>query len=261
MKKISKLNQDLKKLQSQKKDLISIETISLFQFLKFKNLISKENKINKQIEKLSSQAEEINFWYDSNTKSWIQNPKINCRKYDRLHKRAKYKRDLKLYQLGYLDYLPLPPILQKFKQFLPKIDYSKLNFFKNISNEFNYFKSYKFPQKINQLAINTTKKFIQGYRKIQSDYKFIRTVVGSKSSIRYIKSIIEQATIQIDEKDKISIQNSPKPRKKEFDFRQSLKVNPINPLTSLQTKGKMPLRNKSNSMQNTQHFIPRIIEL
>ena len=99
MKKIYKLNQKLENLESQKQKFNSLETISIFQFIKYKKILSQKTKISKQLQKLTSIGNYINFWYDTKTNSWIENPKINCRKYQKLEKNAEYKKDLKLYKI------------------------------------------------------------------------------------------------------------------------------------------------------------------
>lgn len=99
MKKIYKLNQKLEQLESQKQNFNSLENISLFQFIKYKNIVSKKNKISKQMQKIASLGEDINFWYNAKTNSWIENPKINCRRYYKLEKNVAYKKNLKLYKL------------------------------------------------------------------------------------------------------------------------------------------------------------------
>lgn len=99
MKKINTLNLKLEHLESQKQNFKSLENISLLDFFKYKNILSKQNKITKQMEKIYSLGKNINFWYDAKTNSWIENPKINCRKYYKLEKNIAYKKDLKLYKL------------------------------------------------------------------------------------------------------------------------------------------------------------------
>ena len=99
MKKINTLNLKLEHLESQKQNFKSLENISLLDFFKYKNILSKQNKITKQMEKIYSLSKNINFWYDTKTNSWIENPKINCRKYYKLEKNLAYKKDLKLYKL------------------------------------------------------------------------------------------------------------------------------------------------------------------
>lgn len=94
MSKINDLNQKLEFLNSQKPKFESLENISLLQFIKYKNIVTKENKIRKQISKYISLKSEINFWYDSINKSWIENPKINCNKYCELERKASYKKIL-----------------------------------------------------------------------------------------------------------------------------------------------------------------------
>lgn len=92
MKKFNTLNKQLQNLQSQKNKLYSIENLSIFQFIKYKKLISKESKITKQMQKISNLENNINLWYTTSTKNWIEDPKINCRKYCKLEQNATYKK-------------------------------------------------------------------------------------------------------------------------------------------------------------------------
>ena len=102
MTKLYKLSQKLEQLESQKQNFKSLENISLIKFIQYKHIISKKNKINKQMQKITSLGRYINFWYDFKTKSWIENPKINCRKYYKLEQNIAYKKNLKLYKLRFI---------------------------------------------------------------------------------------------------------------------------------------------------------------
>ena len=197
MKKIYELDQKLEKLQLQKKSFNSFENTSIIQFIKYKNVLYKENKIVDKLHKLNLLAKEVNFLYDINTKSWIANPQINCRKYYKMEQNASYKRDLTLYKLGILKRKPLSPFFQNIRNHLPEINYSKYNFIKKINNRINNFTSYILPKKINKLAISAAKVGIKGYKKIQSDYKFIRNSFTNKSSFRYVKGVIDEANRQV----------------------------------------------------------------
>ena len=225
MKNFNYLSQNLEKLQSQKKKFNSINDISLVQFIKFKKLVSKEKKISKQMENAISQGNEINFWYDSQTKSWIENPNINCRKYYKMEQTAAYKKNLTLYKLGLSSQRPIPPLIQNIRNHLSPINnfikekhlkikpiLSKFNYFKKIHKNYNYFKSETLPKNINKLAINTATIGIKGYRHLKSNYRFIKNSVTSKNSFKYIKIVILEANKQIDSQEK------------QYGFRESLKV-------------------------------------
>ena len=225
MKNLNNLSQKLEKLQSQKKTFNSINNISLAQFIQFKRILSKEKKINKKMENVISLGNEINFWYDSKTKSWIENPNINCRKYYKMEKNAAYKKNLKLYKLGLCEKRPLPPIILSLKAFFKPITIflkqqfenlkpvlSKYNFFKKIHQKFNYFKSYTLPKNINKLAVNTASIGIKGYRHLRSNCRYIRSNIVSKDSFKYLKNVINEANRKVDNYEK------------SLSFRDSLKI-------------------------------------
>lgn len=197
MKKIYELDQKLEKLQSQKKSFNSFENTSVIQFIRYKKILSKENKIINKLHKLNLLAKEVNFLYDINTKSWIANPEINCRKYYKMEQNASYKKDLTLYKLGILKRKPTSPFLQNVKNHLPKPNYSKYNFIKKINKQLNNFISNILPQKINKLAVSIAKIGITGYRKLQNSYKFIQNSFTNKNSVKYVKGVIDEANRQI----------------------------------------------------------------
>lgn len=230
MNKIYELNQKLDNLEEQKKNFSSLEDTSIIQFIKYKKLLSTEDKLSKKLYKLNLLKKEVNFLYDINTKSWIANPKINCRQYYKFEQKAAYKKDLTLYRLGVLKQKPkspfyqniskkMEPISEKFnetfkdlKKYIQKTDFSKFNLFKIIYNKYNIFTSYTLPQKMNNLAINTAKIGIKGYKKLQADCRFIQNSITSKNSFKYLKNVINEANNQISRTEK------------EANFRKSLKV-------------------------------------
>lgn len=216
MKKIYELDQKLEKLQSQKIALDSIENISIIQFIKYRTNLSKEKRILNKLHKLNLLAKEVNFLYDINTKSWIANPQINCRKYYKMEQNASYKKDLTLYKLGILKEKPKSPFIQTIKKYLPKLDYSKFNFFNKLRNQINYFTSHILPRKINNIAISTTKAGIKSYRKLQLNCRFIRSSFANKNSVKYLKSVIDEANRQISISEKRNM------------FIDSLRFNPTN---------------------------------
>ena len=231
MRKINELNQKIKQLESQKKIFSSLENISIQEFIKYKSTIHQINKAKSQIDKIKFKEKEINFWYDTTTKSWIENPKINCRKFSRLQKRATYKKNLNLYKLGVLNQKPLPPLLENLEVPLDKINTLKSNYFQNIHDKYYYFISYYLPRNINKLAINAAKFGITEYRKLRSKCKLFTNYVSSRNLFKYLKNIIYQANSLVDEvsskQNNINHINSTR-TPKEIQFRQSLRFYPTN---------------------------------
>lgn len=229
MRKIYILNQKLENLQSQKKSFPSIDNMSILQFAKYKRILNDEERISNKIYKLNLLKKEVNFLYDINTKSWIANPKINCRTYYKLEQKALYKKNLTLYKIGVLYEKPKPPVVQNIssfatplianintkytavKKYLDKNFFSKFTLFKRINQKYDFFISNTLPRKINKIAINTAKIGIKGYKHLAADCRFISSSLNSKTSYKYVKSIINEANKQIS---------------KGYDFRESLKINP-----------------------------------
>lgn len=226
MNKIDKLNHELKKLESQKTALTSLDDLTLFQFLKQKRIKSRESKIMSQLQKRQKMANKINFLYDTNTKSWIENPNINCNQYHKMQQKAEYQRNLKLYKIGYLSQRPLPPLLKKLTSYLPKTVLLKFNFLKKSNQNHNSLETTQFPKKFNNLAVSTAKVGIRGYRTLRSNCKYIRNYLTSRNSIKYIKNIISEAKDQIDQAEAKKILHTTNITSKGVQFRESLKFNP-----------------------------------
>ena len=220
MKKFYKLNQQLEKLESQKQNYNSFENISIMQFIKYKNIISKKNKIAKQMQKIVSLGEEINSWYDTKNNSWIENLKISCTKYCKLEQKICYKKNLKLYKLGLLDKKPMYPLFQniseKLQPILPHLKniLNKINFPKKIFTKLNYFSSNILPQKMNNLAIESLKHCIKGYKMVQGDIKYVKNCFKSQNLYKHFKQLADEANRQLS-----TNENS-------ISFKDSLKVNP-----------------------------------
>ncbi len=220
MKKFYKLNQQLEKLESQKQNYNSFENISIMQFIKYKNIISKKNKITKQMQKIVSLGAEINSWYDTKNNSWLENPKISCRKYCKLEQKICYQKDLKLYKLGLLNKKPMYPLFQniseKLQPILPHLKnfLNKINYPKKIFTKLNYFSSNILPQKMNNLAIESLKHCIKGYKMVQGDIKYVKNYITSKKLYKHFKQLADEANKQL-----LSNENS-------ISFKDSLKVNP-----------------------------------
>lgn len=215
MKNINKLQNKLQKLNSQKKSFSSLESMSIPQFIKYKHILSTEKTIKTQMTKMENIGSGINFWYDSVTNSWIENPKINCLKYEKLEKMAAYTRDKTLYQLGLSLYKPIPVLLQKpYKKLHPAYTLVKSKLHKAVQNSaknFNYFKSYLLPKTLNNIAISSAKQCIKGYRNLKNNLSFFKVRMSKKSTLQYLNIIKNEALRQLD-----GNTNS---------FKESLKVN------------------------------------
>lgn len=221
MNNLNNLNQKLVKLQAQKNSFTSLSDISLPQFLHYKKILAKEKKISKKIENKISLGNEINFWYDSQTKSWIENPNINPRKYYKMEKNAAYKKELKLYKLGISNKKPIHPLIQNLKSCISPITnffkeqfenikptLAKYNFFSKIIQKYNHFKSETLPKNINKFAVSTATIGIKGYRTIKSDCRYIRRSLASKNSFKYIKNVIKEANKKVNNSEHISFRES-----------------------------------------------------
>lgn len=230
MKKLKKLNQKLQKLQEQKNNFISIEDASITDFIKYRFISSEIKHIKENIERINFYAEATKLLYESKEKKLMENPKINCRKYCRLQAKAEYERDLKLYKLGVLDKKP-PNILsskiqafsEKTKLSLQNIDYSKFSCFKKIYDKYNYFKSYFLPKQVHKLAINIAKLGIKGFRRLETDYIFLRNNIISNNTFRYIKNTVKQANAQVSDELR---HNNRAFTPEELRYRESIKFNP-----------------------------------
>ena len=90
----------------------------------------------------------------------------------------------------------------------------KINFPKKIQSKLKHFSSITLPQTMNNLAIQSAKTCIKGYKLIQGDVKYVKNFVKSKDFYKYFKEVACEANRQL---------SNPQ---KELSFRESLKVNP-----------------------------------
>lgn len=206
--------------------------MSIHQFISYKYILSKENKLNKKIHATENLYKKINSWYDSVTTDWVNDANISCQKFSKLEQRANYKKQKQLYKLGYSKNRPILPIFQNiYKQINPhkKINNTQLrkrylkhqqyNIFKIISSKKNNFLPYIIPMISHKLAIKCAKKCIIGYRTLQNDINYFRNYLSYTSSIQYLKSI------------KLEALNELNSNKINSNFKDSLKVN-ISPNTT-----------------------------
>lgn len=214
MKKIYDVNLRLDKIKAQKNKYVCSENMSILEFISYKSLLAKEKRLNKTLHKLYLLQKEVNFLYDINTKSWIANPKINCRTYYKLEQNAAYKKNLTLYKLGVSSKKPTPPIIQNIKsKFEPYYDNAKSVFrsikkfvlhsirkslfIQKIKKSFHSLISLKIPHYINSISINTAKLFIKGYSRIKKECSLTVKSLSSKKFIKYIKNTMKEAHKQM----------------------------------------------------------------
>ena len=226
MKKLKKLERSLKKLELQKEKFTNIKDLTIFQFLKYKSIISQERNLTKEIKKVQSLANQIKFIYDAKTNSWINNSKIKCTKYHRMQQRAEYKRDLQLYKLGFLEEKPLSPLQKKIKPYLPKLNFSKKPLFKKTSSQIHEFNSFKIQKELDRISISIAKTAIRGYRKLHSGHKFVKNYITSKEAYRHMKEIISEAKAQVEQSELQDAYAKSNLSQKAVEFRKSLRFTP-----------------------------------
>lgn len=150
MKSIKNLKQKLQKINSilsNIKETSTMEEISVVQFLKLKHYIKLKKKITKEIKLVERFAKGCELLYEYDTRRWIDDPRINCRKYCKLEAKARYNRDLKLYKCGVLAKRPVLPILQNLMSYIQNKEFIKNVFFRKI-------RSIKLPQEGRKFNMN-----------------------------------------------------------------------------------------------------------
>lgn len=253
MKKYNQLNQQLNDLQSQKITFSKIENLSLIQFIKYKKILSKENQILNQMKKISNLEYEINQSYNSFTQKCIENPKINCRKYCRLERKAQYKKEKSLYNLGLIEKKPTPILFQKsYEKLKPLLDklnsfyqlHNPINFISNnykiFSTKINTFKSDVIPNSFNKIAIFSAKKCIRGYKALKQDVKYFRNCMSNTNTLKYLKFIKEEALRQVNTNNCSSL-----------SFRDYIKVDPV----FLDPKNSLPSYHNCKSTDNKENEV------
>lgn len=137
MKSIKKLKhklQKINKIESGINNYFDIDEVSIIQFLKLKYCIKQKKKITKELKLAERFAKGCKLLYEYDTRRWINDPRINCRKYCKLEAKAKYSRDLKLHKCGVLAQRPILPFFQKIINFIQNIEISNNVFFKRIKS-------------------------------------------------------------------------------------------------------------------------------
>ena len=278
MKTITELKQELNELESQKQNFKSIDKISIMQFLKYKRILTQKEKIFNKLEKNITMGKAVDFWYNESTKSWIENPSINCRKYYNMEKNAAYKKDLKLYQLGLINKKPSSPFIQyikmkfrpikeninttieDFKRAKPQIKLFKLKisdikvpkiklpkisnitFINSFRQKYNSFITQTLPQKTNSIIFNLVVSCLKITKNLKDNYTYLKNFLYYKKSFKYMRNMVNIANS--------SITNNTTYQKKN-EFKDSLKVSPENIVFS--DKKVFP-HQKVQSMNNHLHM-------
>ena len=228
MKKINKLNQKLKKiedLEGQIKSYKSLSRIPTIKFIMYKHEKNKKKNICKEIENIKRFAKGVELLYKYETENWIKDPNINCRMYNKLEAKARYRRNLKLYKLGFIKEKPKSTLFQKMQKVIPKFNLSENNFIKKIQSNFKNFYSNLLPNNTNKIAVSTAKKIIKGYRDIQAGYKFVANNLLQNESIKYFKSVVNEARIEL--KNEAKLENNVSTCEEEGRrFRERLRFDP-----------------------------------
>jgi len=193
MRNIKKLNLKLKEIESTTKNPKQISNMSLFDFIIYKHNISKKKKIKTKLKKLILYAKSTIDWYTKYTDRLIDNFKISPVQFNKLEKKAKYKRNITLYKLGLVNKKPIHPYFIPIKKILDLAlrPLSKLLLtYKNLCSNI-------IPQKTNNIAVRAAKLCIRGCQKIKSHYQFFSNNLNSTSSAKYVHNIFEQAKQQL----------------------------------------------------------------
>ena len=193
MKNIKKLNSKLKKLEAITKEHKKISAMSVLDFIFYKHNIAKKKSIKQKLKKQIYIAKGAIDCYKQYTNNLINNFKITPAKYNKLEKKAKYKRNVVLYKLGLIKQRPIHPYFVPVQRVLNTIlkPLSKFHSF------FKKFKSYILPKKLNSIAVSAAKLCICGCRTIKSNYKFISQRMNLTPSAKYVHTIMEQAKSQL----------------------------------------------------------------
>lgn len=250
MKKVNTLQKELQMIINKKKENISIETLSLYDFMRLKMNSIRENKIRKDLKKLDIAKRETILNCNIKLKYWFNNQNISCRKYCKIEERELYKKDKILYKLGYLDTKPSHPFFQS-ETFKSIVNYK--NLFQNKIKKINTIKSLnkvksflKLPnnkidvrenvsRKINTLAIKTAKLAISGYRTLAPSLTYLGNQISSLNIVQYARmvSAIAKKELATASHAPIKVSFSGRPfTEQEIAFRNSIRFVPTKNITT-----------------------------
>lgn len=227
MKKFDTLQKELQMINNKKKENISIETLSLYDFIVIKMNSIKEDRIRKKLKKLDIAKRETILNCSIKLKYWFNNQNISCRKYCKIEERELYKKNKMLYKLGYLNQKPIHPFLQnknlksllKFKHLIPNKIKSIFDFPnpKKIINK-----------KMDTLSISTAKLIIKGVRKLNPSAKYLCKQIYSLDFIQYAKMVSQIAKQELSSasQNPIQVYSTSIDTKPEKSFRDSIRYIP-----------------------------------
>lgn len=168
IKKLKKQLQKISQTEEQMKNINNIDETPILQLLMYRKIVQRKKKICEQINQTKRLAKGAKLLYDYETSCWIDNMKINCRKYKRLERKARYRRDFKLYKYGFIEKRPISPTIQFIESKFPKLDISNNVFFKKIKKLNSKFFSKNinklFPKEISQNFNDMYKSEVNKYK-------------------------------------------------------------------------------------------------
>lgn len=240
MTKITILNSQLNLLMKNIAEIKSFETLTVSEFKAYKKLISRRDFVKQKILFYENLKQKTETTYNSKNVKWLYDDSLNCRQYCRLEKYANYKKERKLYKLGYLPNKPLFPLLKSIKEHVEFYYLEPLNEKKQVLKDkfesywnstkqksptyqnikkIQYYKNAVLPQKLNRLAINKTKKIISGYRKFKNNTHCFSRALSYSPVIQILNGFYCEAKKELD----TTAPNS---------FKSRIMVQPINHTTS-----------------------------
>lgn len=214
-KKFNDLTKEFDTLKIRIEQAPNISTLSINELKHYKNLIRKKELIAKALNKYEIKKEKAINSYNSKNETWLYDELMNCRKYCRLEGWANYKKEKKLYKLGYISKKPSLPFIK------PTKDYISFKFIEPFSEKIPFLKKYlkttsqnspicqtlscvnnftknKLPQHLTNLAISGTKKCIIGYRFLSNSVNHFGRNISKSPTIQFINYIKQQAIKEAD---------------------------------------------------------------
>ncbi len=208
MKKISTLNQQLQKINELLQNAPPMDTLSLWQFIRYKNLYRKRETTKIKLKESILAGKDIISWYEKYNKEQLNNLKISCKTYCRRQKRAEYKRNITLFKLGLINKKPKHPILGPISDKLSILKKAIKKPFNLFHKNFENLRSNIIPQNINNLAVSAAKVGIRGYRTIKSNCAYVKRKFNSSEYSQYLRNIINQAENQLDSTPQITVKHN-----------------------------------------------------
>lgn len=187
------LTKKLDLLTNQTQNPINIYTSSIFAIMQYKLRLRKKKHLEKKIKKLNDKKNKFISKFDSKIEILFNNQKISCRKYCKMESWLTYKKEKLLYKYGYASKRPISPTI---KSIMSKL-FPNSNFLNSSPSVLS--NNLIFKEKLTNIAINTTKKCIKGYRKLEHTKQNARKSLLKNSLIKKLLYIKNQALQQLEE--------------------------------------------------------------